>query len=74
MDPILYEQTAAAASEHGVGTVELVEEALRRMLALRSLRRLQASSPWRQLSEDAVMDQVVSEQKAARTERIADAS
>jgi hypothetical protein len=74
IDPTLYEQTAAAASEDGSDTAELVEQALRRMLALRTVRELQASSPWRELSENAVMDLVVTEQKAARAERSTRAS
>ncbi|MBA2317349.1 MAG: hypothetical protein H0V93_06170 [Euzebyales bacterium] len=69
IDPTLYEQTAAAASEGGSDTAELVEQALRRTLALRAQRELQASSPWRELSEDAVMDLVVTEQKVARAGR-----
>lgn len=53
---------------------ELVERALRRLLALRALGSLQAASPWQDLSEGEVMDIVVAEQEAARAQRRAHAS
>ncbi|HVM00628.1 MAG TPA: hypothetical protein VM324_15165 [Egibacteraceae bacterium] len=74
IDSALYERAAAAAAEDAVATEELVERALRRLLALRALGRLQAASPWQDLSEGEVMDIVVAEQKAARAQRRAHAS
>lgn len=74
IDSALYERAAAAAAAEGVATEELVERALRRLLALRALGRVQAASPWQDLSEGEVMDIVVAEQQAARAERRARAS
>jgi hypothetical protein len=74
IDSALYERAAAAAAEEGMATEELVEGALRRLLALRALGRLQATTPWQDLSEREVMDIVVTEQEAARAQRRARAS
>lgn len=69
IDPTLYAQVTTAAAEDGMDAEQLVERALRRTLALRAVGRLQAGSPWRELSEEEVMDVVMAEQQAARAER-----
>lgn len=65
----LYEQAAAAAANEGMDPDQFIERALSRTLASRATERLQADSPWREMSEDEVMSMVVAEQRAARAER-----
>ena len=69
IDSALYERAALAAAEDGVDASELVEEALRRTLAIRALGRLQDGSSWRERPAGEVMRMVVGEQAAARDER-----